>query len=169
MACTEETWQTTAGQVCGDVQLRIFLGIVARDHVDAWKGAGEEGFEARIAIQHATVAGADHIRQESRVHNLVADALLAPDQKTPRCQVFALPKPLRIDSHRCDEIFRLPAPFKVAPARSEIPLKQLGQAQVIVRFRELRFKGHCTLMTCHTFIQLVLRLKHVTEVRMDVS
>jgi hypothetical protein len=90
--------------VCDDIQFRIMPRIVSQivarglagDDINAGKGTGEKGFEPCVAIQHATVASADHIRDKPREHDFVADSLLAPNQQTPRCQLFAGPERLRI-------------------------------------------------------------------------
>src|SRR5580704_11701856 len=87
---SEQIGQTAAGQMRSNIQFRIMARIisrsisrgVARYHVHAWKRTGEKGLEPWVTIEHATIAGAHRVRNQSREHNFVADTLLSPDQQT---------------------------------------------------------------------------------------
>jgi len=80
----------------GNFRCARSIRAMAGDDLNFWKRTREQGPEPRVAVQSAAVAGANHIGNQSREEHFVADALLAPEQKTAGAQALASPERLRI-------------------------------------------------------------------------
>src|ERR1700678_1499810 len=96
-------------------------------HFDFGKRACEEGLKAQVATERDGAADAKDFRHETCKHDLVDDALLAPEEQTAGGEVLAGPERLRVGAHGRGVVDRLPAGLVGAPALSEVAALNLRQ------------------------------------------
>ena len=85
-AGSKQSRQTAARQMGSD--LCAFGGVCLSDY-DLRKGAREERYQARIALEHAMVSCGDHILNKAGEEDLIAYALLTPEQQLTRLETLA--------------------------------------------------------------------------------
>src|SRR3970282_1120746 len=100
---------------------------------EAAKGEREQALEARLELQRCAHALCNEIRKRIAEHDLVAQALLRPDEQRAPGKRLALPPGLREQLPARAQAMLVPGPGAVQPAFLQAPAHQLIKAEVAAR------------------------------------